>query len=226
MRIWLLAFGLVYFVMACRSTPLPVGAQGAIDMARVPVDGGTITSFGDMSYSGPGPGGGADLAPFQRGAYDLAWGSCAGTPLANTCVEKFFQPFASCFNPAGKCSGGGQQDPHTDWSNGAHMVTQAFPNQGATQYFMGPLAGTHTTCLTWYPAGNQSGQSQLSVDLYCIGSDTSCNHNGTVDANGAEYDSNTHIFTCPDGTKVDVSPNFGECPLLMELLGANGYLCQ
>src|SRR3954447_12747251 len=45
-----------------------------------------------------------DLTPMRLIDSELAWSSCAGTPLAGTCVADFFDAFAACFKPAGHCT--------------------------------------------------------------------------------------------------------------------------
>ena len=58
---------------------------------------------------------------------------------------------------------------------------------------------------------------------YCLPADSSCavdkDDGGDVfTRGGALYDLDTGIFTCPDGTEVDVGPNLGDCAALNALL--------
>jgi hypothetical protein len=55
-------------------------------------------------------------------APDLAWSSCMGTAIAGTCVEEYFDEFAACFQPAGRCYASyGDLTPTACWDDGARF---------------------------------------------------------------------------------------------------------
>ncbi len=147
--------------------------------------------------------------------YDLAWSACAGTKLAGTCAEQFFEPFVACFQPAGHCGGYlHNTGDEACWENGAtyHGPAVSAPPQ-AHLYGMGG-----TPCLTWITYFADSGQKieQLcSLNEPCTSEPTDA---GSVPNSGVRYDRQTGIFTCRDGTQVDIGPNFGDCPVLNSLL--------
>jgi hypothetical protein len=142
--------------------------------------------------------------------YDLAWSACGGTPLAGTCAEKFFESFVACFAPAGSCRVANHNfGPDACWENGASFHTSG----GGTQYRF--YAMGKTACLS-----SKTIYGNPTAVQFCAGGDTSC---GAVDdagvpSGGALYQPETGIFTCPDGTQVDVGPNLGGCSVLNTLL--------
>jgi hypothetical protein len=180
----------------------------------------------DLSTQAP-----TDLAPTDLAApdcgppppaYDLAWSACAGTALAGTCVERFFEPFVSCFHPAGHCGSFGTNSMFTaSWQNGARIHASFFggnPPPWPSTYYFG-----NNVCLRAY------GSS--SVVQYCPPDDSSCGpvQDGGMNEptpTGGRYDQQTGIFTCPDGTQVDVGPKLGDCAVLNELLAAGSDLCD
>ena len=162
----------------------------------------------------------ADLTPR---VFDLAWSMCAGTRLAGTCAEAFFEPFVACFQPSGQCG----FVPH---NTGTERCWQS----GARYHEPGPLEaaptwlywGGQNRCLseTFYP-------SQPGLAQFCIAGDSACGSaydDGfqLVPTGGARYNPQTGIFTCLDGTQVDIGPpppqsrGVGDCPVLNELLNA------
>jgi hypothetical protein len=144
---------------------------------------------------------------------------CAGTPLEGTCVETFFSAFAACFRPAGLCSSDWHQSTGWTrwWENGAkyNNYEQGALTVGRETYTMGT-----TQCLLYR-------RSQLSaVGQYCQpGFDPPCAQpmedldlGLDTYSGGALYDSVSGIFTCPDGTQVNIGPDLGGCATLNSLL--------
>lgn len=166
-----------------------------------------------------------DFAAPLRGAYDLAWTSCAGTPLANTCVEKFFQSFASCFAPSGACTRSIGNTYYCDWASGTKVTYNTVTVNGPWGISTSWSTSSDATCMGYFPAGNEEvADPALTVDVYCLGSVSGCWNRdmGTVGPNGLSCDG--HGCTCPDGTHVDnVRPS--DCPLIGELLEPDLYLC-
>jgi hypothetical protein len=157
--------------------------------------------------------------------FDLAWSSCVGTALANTCVEKFFEPFAACFVPEGKCTGGAMSIFHVTWDSGA-----VFYRPSGVIPVYGPIgwANGQKQCLKLFPAGTRDGESQISdEEIYCDPTDTQClsYDGGTPVSNGLRYNVNTGVFTCPDGETVKISGGLSSCPLLSELLDPVTAFC-
>jgi hypothetical protein len=138
--------------------------------------------------------------------------SCAGTRIAGTCVERFFQPFMACFAPGGRCGEFGRGS--VCWESGAKYEL-AYPGLSASWSMNGHA------CLGW----NEITQHEQ----YCTSESSPCTVEHSVDDGGAYhywtvggglYDRGTGIFTCPDGTQVNLGNDFGGCPALNALLGA------
>jgi hypothetical protein len=159
--------------------------------------------------------------------FDLAWTACVGTRLEGTCVVQFFAPFIACFQPAGHCFSAGHNYGDIDcWQNGAGYITGLY--QGGVALYATSSFGPNT-CLRHFiydplvPVTVPTDQFCLTPDCgYTFGGD------GGSDVSlhgGATYDSRTGIFTCPDGTRVDVGPSLGGCAVLNELLDPSS-LCD
>jgi hypothetical protein len=154
---------------------------------------------------------GADLsAPFTQ---DLGM-SCAGTRIAGTCVERFFQPFMACFAPGGSCASFGRGS--ICWGNGA-TYELFYPGLSSSWTMNGQA------CLQWneYPDGPTYRQQ------FCTSESSPCTIEHSIDdgglyhysaVGGGLYDSDTGMFICPDGTQVDVGYDFSACRALSELL--------
>lgn len=169
------------------------------------------------------PGPAFDLAAPNDSAVDLSVdlshgkvnleAACAGTPLAGTCVLRFFQPFADCFQPYGRCGEFGRGS--SCWESGASYEL-AYPGVSSTWSMNGQQ------CLSWNEVVGTDHQQ------YCTSETSPCSIDHTVDdgglfhyfsVGGALYDSHTGIFTCPDGTPVDLGGSeFGGCKALNDLL--------
>jgi hypothetical protein len=156
-------------------------------------------------------------------SYDLAWTSCAGTRLANSCVETFFAQFAKCFDPSGSCQHSGTDTVQVSWANGAYQTEQLKPNVGVGTWGVGA-----TRCMTSYPAGMMAGQSGNSFQYYCLGSDINCYdvNTGKTTANGLMYTPTTGTYTCSDGTTFKPDQSQPPCTVFDELIGAGKYLCM
>jgi hypothetical protein len=145
---------------------------------------------------------------------DLA-GFCAGTRLAGTCAYSFFQTFANCFQPAGHCILGGHNfGPAYDWQNGVEFIGTRimFGPFGEVDSYRVTLNGPSCLSRTTY-----DGQSTVQ---FCAPGDSSCAlWSGDGGITGSEtYDSQTGIFTCGDGTQVDIGAALGGCAELKALL--------
>lgn len=151
-----------------------------------------------------------DLAVDLSAAHDLAL-SCVGTPIEGTCVERFFQPFTACFAPFGRCGDFGRGS--ICWESGA-TYNLNFPGVSATWSMSGE------TCLTW-------SEYEIGFAQYCTSKSVPCSIAHSVDdaglysysaVGGGLYDESSGIFTCPDGTQVNLGSDFGGCPALSALL--------
>jgi hypothetical protein len=198
-----------FLVAGCGSRSLVGPGPGTKTGPGAGTGAGTGTGTGDMSVAAD-LAVTRDLAPrINTGPYDLAWTGCAGTSLANTCVEKFFQQFAACFAPAGSCSGSGlTSENHCAWDSGALYAEDELPIPPygvlAKRWLMG-----NKTCMSWFPVDNG--------EVYCLGDDANC-FNGdmaTASPNGLFCHGNS--CTCPDGTYVK-NVNLDECQPLAELV--------
>ncbi|MCA1663308.1 MAG: hypothetical protein LC659_03405, partial [Myxococcales bacterium] len=177
--------------------------------AAAPLDVATPADFAGDDLSG-------DLALRN---YDLAWSMCAGTKLAGTCVEQFFEPFVACFRPAGHC---GDYLHNTGdeicWQDGAKFHGPATSTPPWAHIYS--MAGTQ--CLLWYSFFNQT------IQQYCNASDP-CTQSGVegsfMPTSGAQYDTASGIFTCPSGEQVAIGADLGGCPVL-NLLLAPGSVCD
>jgi hypothetical protein len=146
-------------------------------------------------------------------AYDLAWSSCAGTQLAGTCVADFFDSFAACFHPVGHCTAGthnfGMID---DWENGAEYLT----SMPSLNVFAGNWKMGMTQCLSVHLYSDGRFRHFCTpADAVCsdVGRDAGVDYQG-----GALFDTQTGVFTCRDGTQVNVGADLDGCALLNELL--------
>jgi hypothetical protein len=147
--------------------------------------------------------------------YDEAWPACAGTRIAGTCAERFFDSLAACFRPEGHCQRAAHNFGDSScWLDGARQWFEA--NSGAPA-FSGGYVMNGIDCLQW---GQYKGASlvhfcrpQDGINCGIVSTD------GAVwDSSGATYDAMTGIFTCPDGSHVDVGSSLGDCPALNALL--------
>jgi hypothetical protein len=202
-------FSITWFV-ARFAVALAAGCGVAADTSA-PFD--MFASTPDLSVDHPLDGGAVDLSRVEPPVYDLAWSACAGTKLAGTCVERFFEPFVACFQPAGHCDATGSQSGFDDcWQSGASFGGTYFGYPRSRTWAMGK-----NVCLIAldYPP---------SLRQFCTAGDPSCvsmrDDGGSVvpTPGGARYDSQTGIFTCTDGTQVDIGTNFGGCTVLDTLL--------
>jgi hypothetical protein len=191
------------------------GASEAPDMAAPP----DLSAAASSDLATPLPELTLDLGRTPGPTFDLAWNGCAGTPLAGTCVERFFAPSAACFAPAGHCS---EYDHNSGddlcWQNGASFHGPATsPPPTVTTYQMGK-----NRCLTLIGYYNQHPSSQFcGVDQPCRTEAIDGGEYRPID--GATFDSASGVFTCPDGTKVDVGPSLSICPQLAALLDPHAY---
>src|SRR5262245_49379224 len=61
-----------------------------------------------------------DLADLALDLHRAPDAFCAGTALAGTCLQPFFEHFADCFQPGGSaCVGGTRTAPFQCWAGGA-----------------------------------------------------------------------------------------------------------
>ncbi len=144
-----------------------------------------------------------DLGRTPSPIYDLAWSACVGTPLQGTCVERYFEPFIACFRPAGHCYRSIGNATTICWEDGATLTK---PTSVPGQLIGFTYAMDHTTCLERYG------------DTYCRPGECTVSADGGVVNGGASYVTATGIFTCPDGTQVNIGSDFGGCTVLQELL--------
>ncbi len=155
------------------------------------------------------------VADLSEPSLDLAWSSCAGTALAGTCVARFFDSFAACFRPAGHCAPYYGISGGACWENGARYTDDPFEN--FAEFFQ---IGSQQ-CLGRTDYRSQPGGA-LVFEQYCVPGDANCGDaqtdGGVVPVGGGVYDHETGVFTCPDGTQVDVGPALGGCAVLNELL--------
>jgi hypothetical protein len=142
--------------------------------------------------------------------------------LGATCVTALFDQFASCFQPSGHCFHGGHNfGAAATWANCASYFDD---------HHLGP--GNYPTS-RYYAPGSQLclevDVDQTSGSHYCSGQACTVTFSdaGTPTiGGGATYDPNTGVFTCDDGTKVDLGPNLGGCPALNSLLDPYNTLCD
>jgi hypothetical protein len=201
---WLLLTGLLF--AACDPDETP--PHGISDLSAISDLGASaLDGSADM----------ADMSSTTPTNFDLAWSTCAGTKLAGTCAGRFFDSFAACFTPAGHCG----------WIASAHSGLQSACWQNGASYFLPPIYSTTVsrtytmgkdTCLKVYDY-DDSYRGIPTVEQFCALNDTSCGPqaaDGGTDTpvGGALYNTRTGIFTCPDGTKVDVGPDLGGCSAL------------
>ena len=193
--------------------PLDGSAAAADDLAVA--DGSALTDLAAMSS--------VDL--MMARPYDLAWNACVGTAVAGTCAEQFFEPFVQCFVFAGACrTWFSNSSAGTCFENGAQVLMGTLTHAShPTSYWMG-----NTLCLRTYSYFDHvSPPVTLRQKQFCLPSDASCGlqyADGSADElwatprGGALYDVSTGIFTCPDGTQVDLGANLGGCEVLNDLL--------
>ncbi len=180
---WVLSLVVSGACCSCDRDGLPAGA---IDLGT----GGVI----DLSASVPRPdlARGPDLA--IEGPVDLAYEPfCAGTPVAGTCVQRFFAPVARCFRPAGACT----------YSVMGYMIYTICWASGAREELTGmgyPMAAR------WTQGGGACLGLSLSVDsLY--------------DHDGQQLRVSGGDVICPDGSRLaGFAPNLSSCPALSALL--------
>ena len=94
------------------------------------------------------------------------------------------------------------------------MYELSYPGVSATWSMNGQ------TCLTWNEDESGTYQYCTSESSPCLVT-TSVGDSGlnTYSAvGGGQYEITTGIFTCPDGTQVNLGSDFGGCPLLNVLL--------
>jgi hypothetical protein len=154
---------------------------------------------------------------------DLSWSSCAGTALAGTCAATFFDAFAACFHPTGNCTANMMGKPLVLTWDDSTFVAELASFLPSDSYASGGQQ-----CLTTRHYQKDFGLPR-TIEQFCLGADSSC---GVVDVGGlptpnggALYDLDTGIFTCTDGTQVDVGAALGGCEVLNELLHP-GHLCN
>jgi hypothetical protein len=212
-----LGFAIVIAVGGCGSKPVAPIAGRDMTVSAVDKDmasgNGSVQDLATRDLTGHG----------NAATYDLAWTACAGSRLANTCVETFFAQFVSCFDPSGSCQKSGTTTKQVTWANGAYVSQQLMPNVGIAEWGVG-----QTRCMTYYPSGKMTGQSGNSFTYYCLGADINCYDmtTGKTTANGLMYDSSTGTYTCADGTQVKPDTSQPVCAVLDELLGAGKFLCM
>jgi hypothetical protein len=202
------------------STP-DLSAPSTPDLSAPSTPDLSAPSTPDLAVRVVGDSGSSDLSRRAAPQSDLGGAICVGTRLEGTCVAQFFEPFVACFQPAGHCAD--YQHNSGDercWEDGASFHLGRLANPDTRRYLM-----DGNVCLTsfFYLAPSSTQQ-------FCMGGDPTCGPmqvaNGAVPmGGGALYDSESGIFTCPDGTQVDVGADLGGCPLLNALLSTDS-LCD
>jgi hypothetical protein len=131
-----------------------------------------------------------DLLQMCPSVYDLSARTpfCAGTSVAGTCVQAFFQPIVDCWVAAGPCSC--SKDGVCNWVSGARANLLP-PDDGG----LGTLTQCGTLCARYsgYMSSTWRAPDGTTLTIYDPPSST------------------TLYATCPDGTQV--SFQWADCPL-------------
>jgi hypothetical protein len=142
-----------------------------------------------------------DGAPDDAAALDqslVGSGLCAGTSLASTCVEAFFDALFACFDPTGPCTSDTANDL-VCWSDGNAIASLPVP--GARK-----LAHGEALCADEQFVGTGSSIIGLPSGIYTY----------RRDGQTLAYDNDSGEVTCPDGSRVQLSSAPGkfmpECP--------------
>ena len=149
---------------------------------------------------------------------------CAGTPLDGTCAQTFFAAFADCFRPCGSCQAFRfNSGVEYKWQSGAIDDNEYGRGIGNTSSYFPKLSTSDSdSCLLRRQIWALSGA--VDSEQFCAPNDPSCVVGFDVDAGadtfsgGQLYDHATGIFTCSDGTQVNLGPNLGGCVALNGLL--------
>jgi hypothetical protein len=154
-------------------------------------------------------------------SYDFAF-SCPR--IAGTCVETFFQNFASCFHPAGHCQTGLHNNGSLGtWNDCASYIDTHEQNFG----FAHDYRQDGHACLAWRTDTYQhTHPDEFCPPGVCTGIVDDGGLPSAWSIGGAAYDQHTGIFTCLDGTAVDIGNNYGDCPPVTELLNPLTSLCD
>jgi hypothetical protein len=182
---------------------------------------------GDLAVTAPDV---ADLAappPIDLAGVDAAvdldnW--CLGTLVGSSdggaisdCVRRYFLPFAACYIPSGACSVN-HHNRSSDycWADGAtSTLGNYFDSETEKTYAM-----NGHMCL-WADSPNTVGeqwpQTLGGPVTFCVSSSShECRGSIGTGPEFATFDGT--VFTCPDGTRVDV--DFRNCPALSALLAS------
>jgi hypothetical protein len=146
---------------------------------------------------------------------------CADTSIDGTCAQTFFAAFADCFRACGPCHQRptGKASDYV-WDDGAYIVNgDPFDPPAFSRYetMPPPTAGTQCLLRKIYSYAVPVLVQFCGPNDHC--SDVSVDGSvGNTPVGGQVYDTSTGMFTCSDGTQVNIGPNLGNCVALNELL--------
>lgn len=159
----------------------------------------------DLSVAAP-----ADLAilPDLAGPDYAGYTFCAGTRVAATCAQAFFEPIASCFAPMGGCRTATSGDTTSAcWQAGTLFSTTYLQATGGSHL----LWAGGATCME----GDVTPRKGR-LPLFAV----------TAGGSTLSYDQDSGDVTCPDGSHVFLGNAFGDCLALGNLLQPPIKNCQ
>lgn len=126
---------------------------------------------------------------------------CDDPLLEGTCAERFFADLATCFHTQDTCTQTDESIRYTtSWPGSATLTWMGSDDDLDASWTQGD-----TSCMT----GTLMGTGDFPQ--YAL-------HRNGQDVN---YDANTGAFTCPDGSQITISPFYGACAELIQLLLPN-----
>ncbi len=162
----------------------------------------TMPPSPDMTTPSPDMTSPPDLAPPPdlASAVDFAgFTFCPNTAVAGTCVQAFFTPVATCFDPMGACTESTDMMTFGNfcWQNGAKLLA----NLGNMSMPHGTWKNGNTTCM-------EGDVQPMNGPVF------------TLKRGGQTliYDEATGAVTCPDGSMINIGANDGGCPALHDIL--------
>lgn len=134
---------------------------------------------------------------------------CAGTRVASTCAQPFFEAVSTCFVPMGGCRSAQDNDTTSAcWQAGTMFQTSYLQATGGSHQVW---TGGAVTCMEG-DVTPRKGRSPLFA--VTAGGDT------------LAYDQDSGDVTCPDGSHVFLGNMFGDCAALRFLLQPDIKGCQ